>query len=178
MFFKLNASLVLTALAFFQAARASPVNNGELVLLSTEETATGTITIWGIPDADTSAKREAALTPTQQKRQCGSNNVTCSGDHTADTNSCQQLINSLSSNSGQGVGTSPRSICQSVNGNQCCVSWADPVSGLTQGDLVSAAQEVLDDCGGNSVSGLSRNTNLNGICTTQCLSNRADGCSD
>ncbi|KAJ7615956.1 hypothetical protein FB45DRAFT_680231, partial [Roridomyces roridus] len=71
---------------------------------------------------------------------------------------------------------SPRSICQTVNGNQCCVSWANAVSGLIQLDLVSAANDVLNDCGGNDISGLTRNTNLNGICTTQCLSNRPSGC--
>ncbi|KAF7350039.1 hypothetical protein MVEN_01305600 [Mycena venus] len=172
MIFKFNAALILSALAFFQT-RASPVADAsDLVVLSTQETANGTITIWGYSDG--ASKRADTL----EKRQCGGNAITCSGSHTADINSCRQLISSLSSNSGSGVGTSPRSICTTQNGNQCCVSWADAVSGLTQGDLVDAAQEILNDCGGSSVSGLSRDTDLNGVCTTQCLSNRADGCTN
>ncbi|KAF7317784.1 hypothetical protein MKEN_00866200 [Mycena kentingensis (nom. inval.)] len=176
MFIKFNTVFVLAALLFAQGqATPAPTTDGELVLLSTEETPTGTITIWGIPEDGTvvAARDPEAL----EKRQCGTNNVTCSGDHTADRNACNQLVSSLSANSGQGVGTSPRSICQTVNGNQCCVSWANPVNGLTQGNLVPGAQAVLNGCGGNSISGLTRNTNLNGICTTQCLSNRATGCS-
>ncbi|KAJ7740787.1 hypothetical protein B0H14DRAFT_2989875 [Mycena olivaceomarginata] len=168
-----NIAFILSALAFFQA-RASPVADGasDLVLLSTQETANGTLTFWGYPDG--ASKRAVGL----EKRQCGSNAVTCSGSHTADVNSCRQLISSLRSNGGQGVGTSPRSICTTQNGNQCCVSWADAVSGLTQGNLVNAAQAVLNDCAGSTVSGLSRDTNLNGVCTTECLSNRATGCSN
>ncbi|KAF8183564.1 hypothetical protein K438DRAFT_1907972 [Mycena galopus ATCC 62051] len=173
MMFKFNAALVVSALALFRA-RASPASDAsDLVVLSTQETADGaTITIWGYPNG---ASNRA---DTLEKRQCGGNAITCSGSHTADVNSCNQLISSLNNNSGQGLGTSPRSICATQNGNQCCVSWADAVSGLTQGDLVNAAQQILDDCGGSSVSGLSRDTDLNGVCTTECLSNRATGCSD
>ncbi|KAJ7795114.1 hypothetical protein B0H14DRAFT_2920986 [Mycena olivaceomarginata] len=162
-----NIAFILSALAFFQA-RASPVADdaSDLVLLSTQETANGTLTFWGYPDG-------------ASKRACGNNAVTCSGSHTADVNSCRQLISSLSSNGGQAWGVpSPRSICTTQNGNQCCVSWADAVSGLTQGNLVNAAQAVLNDCAGSTVSGLSRDTNLNGVCTTECLSNRATGCSN
>ncbi|KAJ7754727.1 hypothetical protein B0H14DRAFT_3166462 [Mycena olivaceomarginata] len=176
-----NIAFILLALAFFQA-RASPVADdaSDLVLLSTQETANGTLTFWGYPDG--ASKRAVGL----EKRQCGNNAVTCSGSHTADVNSCRQLISSLSSNGGQGVGKEtdtgqkrpPRSICTTQNGNQCCVSWADAVSGLTQGNLVNAAQAVLNDCAGSTVSGLSRDTNLNGVCTTECLSNRATGCSN
>ncbi|KAF8183557.1 hypothetical protein K438DRAFT_1599517 [Mycena galopus ATCC 62051] len=170
MIFKFNAALVLSALVLLQA-RASPASDvSDLVVLSTEETAHGTITIWGYPNG--ASKR----TDTLEKR-CGGNAITCSGSHTADVNSCRQLISSLQSNSGQGVGTSPRSICVTQNGNQCCISWANAVSGLTQGNLVNAAQQILNDCAGSTVSGLSRDTNLNGVCTTECLSNRATGCS-
>ncbi|KAJ7505963.1 hypothetical protein B0H11DRAFT_1850562 [Mycena galericulata] len=169
----LNTAFILSALVFFQA-HASPVADdaSDLVLLSTQETANGTITIWGYPND--ASEHTVGL----EKRQCGSNAVTCSGSNTADVNSCRQLISSLRSNAGQGLGTSPRSICTTQNGNQCCVSWANAVSGLTQGNLVNAAQDVLNTCAGSTVSGLTRNTNLNGVCTTQCLSNRATGCSN
>ncbi|KAJ6528447.1 hypothetical protein B0H19DRAFT_969072 [Mycena capillaripes] len=173
MIFNLNfstAALVLSALVIFQA-RASPVADAsDLVLLSTQEAANGTITFWGYPDG-ASERAVGAL-----EKRCGTNDITCSGSHAADVNSCSQLISSLRNHAGQGVGTSPRSICISQNGNQCCVSWANPVSGLTQNDLVNAAQKIFNDCGGNTKSGLSRNTNLNGVCTTECLSDRPTGC--
>ncbi|KAJ7613212.1 hypothetical protein FB45DRAFT_759295 [Roridomyces roridus] len=185
MFFKLNVACILAALTIFHGqVQGSPAaansDGGDLVILSTQETPTGTITIWGVPDGSSSSKRteaDSASVPIK-KRQCGTNNVTCSGSHTADRNACLQLVGSLSANSGQGVGVAPRSICQTVNGNQCCVSWANPVSGLTQGQLVNSANDVLNDCSGNDISGLTRNTNLNGICTTQCLSNRPSGCAN
>ncbi|KAF8144969.1 hypothetical protein K438DRAFT_1735693 [Mycena galopus ATCC 62051] len=166
-----DIALVLLALAFFQA-RASPVveDASDLVVLSTQETANGTITVWGYADG--------AFERAVEKRQCGGNAVTCSGSHTADVNSCRQLISSLSSSAGSGLGTSPRSLCVTQSGNQCCVSWADAVSGLVQGDLVNAAVAVFNDCAGSTVSGLSRDTNLNGVCTTECLSNRPTGCTD
>ncbi|KAJ7622191.1 hypothetical protein FB45DRAFT_980575 [Roridomyces roridus] len=173
MFFKLNVACILAAIAVLHGqVHASPAAG------MPEETPSGTITIWGVPDGVPNSKRttaDSAAVPIE-KRQCGSNNVNCSGSHTADRNACIQLVGSLSANSGQGVGVAPRSICQTVNGNQCCVSWANPASGLTQGELVSGANAVLNGCGGNAISGLTRNTNLNGICTTQCLSNRPNGC--
>ncbi|KAJ7609300.1 hypothetical protein B0H17DRAFT_888983, partial [Mycena rosella] len=106
----------------------------------------------------------------------GTNDVTCSGSHTADIGVCTQLVNSL--NTGTIIGDSPRSICLGQNGNQCCVSWSAAVGSMPQSDLFSAANKILPACvSGSSVSGLARNVNLNGGCVTGCLSNRATGCS-
>ncbi|KAJ7693545.1 hypothetical protein B0H17DRAFT_932886 [Mycena rosella] len=129
------------------------------------------LTYWS--DAPGSAKRDAFL----EARQCsGTNDVTCSGSHTADFGVCTQLVNSL--NTGTIIGDSPRSICLGQNGNQCCVSWSAAVGSMPQSDLFSAANKILPACvSGSSVSGLARNVNLNGGCVTECLSNRATGCS-
>jgi hypothetical protein len=160
------------------SVQATPVaRDEELVILSTEQTVNGTLTIWGVSDGTTSKARSESPFADLQKRQCGSNDVTCSGSHTADINSCFSLITNLENNPGTTLNESPRSICLTQNGNQCCVSWANPVGGLTQGQLVSAATKIFDTCINDRISGLARNVNLNGVCTTECLSDRATGCS-
>ncbi|KAJ7615965.1 hypothetical protein FB45DRAFT_757666 [Roridomyces roridus] len=105
MFFKLNTALILAAMAFVQvhASPAVPRAEGELVLLSSQETPTGTIDVWGYPEDASKREPEAASVPV--KKCCGTNNVTCSGSHQADRNSCNQLVQSLNANGGQGVGS-------------------------------------------------------------------------
>lgn len=89
---------------------------------------------------------------------------------------CSALIGSLSD---AGVDTAPRSICLSQSGNRCCISWANPVPGLVQKNLFNSANTARDRCGGGcTVSAKARHVNLRGICTTQCLSNRPDGCNN
>ncbi|KAJ7456484.1 hypothetical protein FB451DRAFT_1276107 [Mycena latifolia] len=107
----------------------------------------------------------------------GTNDVTCSGSHKAEGGICQQLVNSLNSNSGTVIGDSPRSICLGQGGNECCVSWSAAVGAMPQGDLFTAANKIFQDCFGSTISGLARNVNLNGGCVTECLSNRPTGCS-
>ncbi|KAJ7102401.1 hypothetical protein B0H15DRAFT_329444 [Mycena belliarum] len=107
----------------------------------------------------------------------GTNDMTCSGSHKATGSICQQLVNSLNTNSGTVIGDSPRSICLGQSGNECCVSWSAAVGSMPQGDLFNAANKIFQDCFGSTISGLARNVNLNGGCVTECLSNRATGCS-
>jgi hypothetical protein len=91
--------------------------------------------------------------------------------------SCQALIQSLNNFGGTVLGDSPRSVCLTSNGAQCCVSWSAVVHGLTQNSLVSAAQKIQDNCVvARANSGLARNVNLQGVCLTECLSDRATGC--
>src|SRR5687767_1027954 len=102
-------------------------------------------------DAVTEKRAALPLNP----RQCGSNNVQCFGSNTASPGTCQQLINNVSGN-GNGLPSSPRSICFSNSGGQCCISWANPVSGAIQANLASAAQKTLNTCStGSAVSGVS-----------------------
>ncbi|EJD50239.1 hypothetical protein AURDEDRAFT_112316 [Auricularia subglabra TFB-10046 SS5] len=166
-------TLILAALAVFQVQAAPAPGDEALVVVKTEDSIHGPLVFYGLPGTANETVAARGLT----ERACGTNNVQCSGRHVPDNQACQNLINALNANSGSSVGNSPRSICLTTNGNQCCVSWAKVAPGLTQGILVSAANAVQNDCVVNGQSGLSRNTNLNGICTTQCLSNRATGCS-
>ncbi|KAJ6473513.1 hypothetical protein DFH09DRAFT_1343540 [Mycena vulgaris] len=101
----------------------------------------------------------------------GSNDVTCSGDHSANSGVCQQLLNSL--NVGTTIGNSPRSICLGQGSNQCCVSWSGAVGDMTESNLSGAANKIFSTCfSATSGSGLARNVDLNGDCVTECLSNR------
>ncbi|EJD50783.1 hypothetical protein AURDEDRAFT_47322, partial [Auricularia subglabra TFB-10046 SS5] len=153
------------------AAPAAP--DGNLVVIKTEDSLHGPLVFYGLPGGTNETVAARGLT----ERACGTNNVQCSGSNVPNRQACSNLIASLNTNGGTGVGNSPRSICQTTNGNQCCVSWADVASGLTEGELVPAANAVFNGCVVNGQSGVSRNTDLNGVCTTQCLSDRATGCS-
>ncbi|KAJ7124594.1 hypothetical protein C8R43DRAFT_1147261 [Mycena crocata] len=132
------------------------------------------LTYWSDAPGTSSADALAARAPVPCS---GTNDVTCSGSHQADSNICSQLVNQLSSNSGHVVADSPRAICLGQGGNQCCVSWSGAVGNMPQGDLFNAANKIFNNCFGSSISGVARNVALNGGCVTECLSNRADGCS-
>ncbi|KAJ7053781.1 hypothetical protein C8F01DRAFT_1375026 [Mycena amicta] len=108
-------------------------------------------------------------------RACGTNDVTCSTANTASTPICSQLVNGL--DTGTSIGNSPRSICLGQSNNQCCVSWSVAVGTIPEDDLFPAAQKTFNTCwSADFGSGLARNVDLNGVCVTQCLSNRPDGC--
>ncbi|KAH8755112.1 hypothetical protein F5883DRAFT_430934 [Diaporthe sp. PMI_573] len=147
-----------------------------LVLLSSESVPAGNLTIWGVPDNDITASPDIAddVAHPAVDRRCGSNQVTCDSAHAAYTSVCSALIGTLGN---AGVSTSPRAICLSQSGNQCCISWGNEVPGLVQGDLRNGANNARDRCGGGGlVSAVVRDTNLHGVCTNQCLSNRPTGC--
>ncbi|EJD46680.1 hypothetical protein AURDEDRAFT_46913, partial [Auricularia subglabra TFB-10046 SS5] len=107
-------------------------------------------------------------------RACGSNDVKCDGGHVPPVNTCVDLINSVRDN-GRVLSKSPRSICLS-NGGTCCISWRDVVPDFPEAFLYNAAVAAHNTCVFNGLSGATENTNLNGVCTRQCLSNRATGC--
>ncbi|KAJ7456537.1 hypothetical protein FB451DRAFT_1143166 [Mycena latifolia] len=136
-----------------------------------------TLTYWSDAPKTSPADALAARAPVPCS---GSNDVTCFNSNKAQSSICNQLINSLSSNSGTVIGASPRSICLGQGGNECCVSWSAAVGNMPQGDLYNAAKKVYSTCLSSSsttISGLARNVNLNGGCVTECLSNRPNGCS-
>lgn len=147
-----------------------------LVLLNSEITPVGNLTIWGVTDDEDAATTTIVDDSdySDVHRRCGSNQVQCNSAHSAYTTVCSALINTLS---GAGVSTAPRSICLSQSGNQCCISWANPAPGLVQTELYNAANKARNNCGGGgSVSAIARDVNLHGVCTSQCLSNRPSGC--
>ncbi|KAJ7145661.1 hypothetical protein C8R44DRAFT_596575, partial [Mycena epipterygia] len=121
-----------------------------------------------------------ALSP----RACtGTDDVTCSSSHAATASLCAELLNTIHANPNTIIDDSPRAVClgQSSNqsSNQCCVSWSKAVGPLLQSALFTAANKVFSTCLEESLtneSGLARNVILNGVCLTECLSNRPTGC--
>ncbi|KAJ7615832.1 hypothetical protein FB45DRAFT_757343 [Roridomyces roridus] len=125
------------------------------------------------------AQATPATSLTRARSQCNGDNVNCNLKFAANRVACQQLVNSITANPNHVLPPSPRFICLSLNGDQCCVSWADNVQGLTQGALLPVAQAQLECEPGNPVlSSFASDVDLNGECTTQCLSNRPNGCTD
>ncbi|GKT52492.1 uncharacterized protein ColSpa_12673 [Colletotrichum spaethianum] len=150
-----------------------------LVVLEQFETEFGTATWYGDAEDSPISKRAPENEATSLNRRCGSNAVTCSGSHQGPASACAQLIVSIAGpRSGQSVPSSPRSFCLTGSGGNCCVSWANPLSNAYYSQLVPAAQKVNNQCqSGGWVSGLSRDTLIGNTCTTQCLSDRPNGCS-
>lgn len=148
-----------------------------LVLLSTEIIPAGNLTIWGVPENDittTPGIVEDDVAHPAVARRCGSNQVACDSSHMAYTSVCSALMNTLSNT---GVNTSPRALCLTQSGNQCCISWGNVVPGLLQSDLWNGANNARNVCGGGGlVSAVVHDTSLHGVCTNQCLSNRPTGC--
>ncbi|EJD46735.1 hypothetical protein AURDEDRAFT_63018 [Auricularia subglabra TFB-10046 SS5] len=169
--FPAKALLITTFVAAQAYATPTPVAaTEELVVLGTKDTSFGKLTYYGpAPSANSTT---AAVTVA---RRCGSNDVTCSGYNIPSASVCASLISSLRTNGGTPWPASPRSICLS-SGSTCCVSWHDPVPGLVEGYLIGAADAAFNACVTDGLSGATTNTNLNGVCTRQCLSDRPTGC--
>ncbi|KAI0902851.1 hypothetical protein F4823DRAFT_569295 [Ustulina deusta] len=168
-------ALVVASLAFL--AESAPVNeSSDLVILEqfTSKDGVSTITVYG--DAVESHSEVTAARSVSLHPRCGSNSLVCDNSHLADRNACANLINDLRGSS-QDVPGSPRSICGTYSGSQCCVSWNTPVQNARRDNLAAAAQKVLDGCQGDTgVSGETNDTLIGSTCAKQCLSNRATGC--
>ncbi|KAJ7102402.1 hypothetical protein B0H15DRAFT_329458 [Mycena belliarum] len=172
-FSHLSVAAVLALVAGLVYA-APTESDGELFISKIIPMGEYNLTIWSDVPGTTPANAFDVRAPVPCS---GNNDVTCSGSHQANSGICNQLVNQLNSNSGVVIGDSPRSICLGQSGNQCCVSWSAAVGSMPQGDLFNAAKKIFSTCFGDNISGLARNVNLNGGCVTECLSNRATGCS-
>lgn len=177
--FKYTTAVFLASLIGAQSAAIvsrNETSQQELVLLSSETVPAGNLTLWGVSDNGVVATPDLVddVAHPQVDRRCGSNQVVCDGSNMAYTSVCNALISTLS---GAGVSTSPRAICLSQSGNQCCISWGNVVPGLVQNSLYNAANNARNGCGGGGlVSAVVRDVSLHGVCTNQCLSNRPTGC--
>ena len=144
----------------------------------TDQTSYGDVEIHGA-DGQKLKGRSLPPLPELEKRQCGSNTLICNSRNYIPSARCsRQLIDSIRATANNGLQEAPRSICLQNSNGFCCVSWANPVRGGRRGYLVSAAEKTLAGCVNNGQSGLTRNTNLGGTCTTQCLSSDANTCTN
>jgi hypothetical protein len=179
MLYKQTLFFIAASLTAVVHGLPSPSTDTGLKVTRQYEVEGGTLTWY---EDSTPAKR--SFDTVDINRRCGTNAVKCSGSHTAPSSVCFGLTAALAGPQDSGTVTrNPRSICfkatgQSVNG-ECCVSWANNVSGAVDGDFVNAVMAVNNQCVDSStaqVSGLMRDTIIGSTCTTVCLSNRADGC--
>lgn len=180
---------ILIAGAFLTAlSTAAPTSNSAaeinvpegLKIIEITESAAGVQLVWyGDADAASTVSSTTDLETPSLSRRCGSNRTKCFNDNQAAASACEALINGLLT-SNNALPTSPRSVCATTSGNQCCASWADNLSGARINWLHNAADAVLKTCRGSGgwVSGKSYDTSLGSTCTTQCLSNRPDGCNN
>ncbi|EJD39747.1 hypothetical protein AURDEDRAFT_171196 [Auricularia subglabra TFB-10046 SS5] len=165
--------MLAAALLAFQVA-GTPVTvppTEELVVISSEITPVGTLTYYGRVAGAANVTSDVASV-------CSSGNLACTpfGANAPDANTCATLIETLQDNPGQAVVPQPPLAICLLAGSRCCVSWRDPIPGLTRGHLVPSAKDILNSCVTRGFSGSISDTNLNGFCTTECLSNIADGC--
>ncbi|KAI0404082.1 hypothetical protein F4802DRAFT_598489 [Xylaria palmicola] len=185
MLFSTLALAAASSLAFF--AEAAPTNElPGLVTLKqfTSRDGASLITVYG--DAEGSQSQSLPHPPHPSllaaardlDGDCGGNTLVCNNKHLANREACAGLIHDLASEDGQAaLPESPRSICGSYGGSQCCVSWHNPVSGAVRASLVNAALKTLEGCAGNTgVSGKTMHTYIGETCTNQCLSDRPKGC--
>jgi hypothetical protein len=172
-----NQNCIMTALALTAGLlHASPTSDATYPLIISHIVPLGqyNLTYWNDAPSTSTAN---TLPERASISYSGSNDVTCSGSHKADSNLCSQLLNNLSGNDGKSVANAPRAICLGQQNDQCCVSWSAAVGTMPQVDLFNAANKAFHSCFGSTILGLARNVNLNGGCVTERLSNRSDGCS-
>jgi len=170
------AAILIAPLVGSLRVSASPFPANEVdyhKLLETIPVEGGTVTVYGYSGIDP-PQTGGDLVPA-----CGSNAVTCDyNNHLAAISTCNALITALRSDPGHDLPESPRDVCFNGDG-RCCVSWHNPVGGLKWGHLVDAAQVALNTCrnaNNNRVSGKTSDTLLASTCTSQCLSDRPNGC--
>ncbi|KAF7555893.1 hypothetical protein G7Z17_g1822 [Cylindrodendrum hubeiense] len=172
------SSLLYAATAITVPGVTVPDTPEGLVILAQEvvDDGEGILTFYG--DADPVAAALSKREESELSKRCGSNSLSCYSGHRANAWTCSQLIYQVEKSSTQ-LKQSPRSICKTVSGKQCCISWARAVSSGQEKNLASAGYRVLEGCNvwnDGTVSGLTRDTQIGNTCTTQCLSDRADGC--
>ena len=177
----------LALLAFGGFSQATPVgnttpsNHTNLDLLSTATFTHGNrLNVYGYKTIKSIPTRNELAA----NQHCGGPFTYSTCDETwnlASTELCRGLVAAIdATGSAPVVGTgTPRSICfSSSTTNQCCISWSKQIPrSLQRADLLAQAQAVLNLCSfGGTTSGSSSLVMLSGTCTSQCMSNRPDGC--
>ncbi|KAK3380761.1 hypothetical protein B0T24DRAFT_571717 [Lasiosphaeria ovina] len=155
------------------AADALDAGDDSLIIIETLELVDGTITIYGSNPTFSNVTEPSSTS--RLARRCGSNAVSCDGGHVPALNTCTELVNRIRTST-LTLNGSPRSVCLSRSGKNCCISWSKDIGSVREADLFNAGKNVLDRCVGENNSGLARDVSINGNCLTECLSDRATGC--
>ncbi|KAI0183361.1 hypothetical protein EV127DRAFT_447385 [Xylaria flabelliformis] len=154
--------------------------SGDFIELGRQPTSNGNGTLIFFGPGGERKTAHAAVRSIEERASCSNTgSISCSSDHTARNENCDQLVTELFADPTVGVATSPRQICYqgtSSDNEFCCVSWHNVVNGLTKGDLAPIAQTMLSQCTQNGISGKTRGISVHGTCTDVCLSNRGTHC--
>ncbi|KAK3389584.1 hypothetical protein B0H63DRAFT_445764 [Podospora didyma] len=168
------ALLLSTVVAIPTSLSLTEPGDDSLVVIDTLQLAEGTLTIFGANPGhnatEVSSEASSLLT-----RRCGANNVVCDKNHAPALNTCNELVKRIKGSS-LTLNSSPRSVCLSRSGGNCCISWASDIGNVRESDLYNAAKKSLDRCVGEKNSGRATDVAINGKCLNQCLSDRATGC--
>ncbi|KAK4183438.1 hypothetical protein QBC35DRAFT_478155 [Podospora australis] len=172
-------SKIFTTAALFAAlgmavpAPGDKLSNGMILLAREADSSGGHLEFWGY--AEGHEKRTTEAEASLERRACGGNIVSCYTSNVPDGNAVQNLLYELQNFQGT-VPQAPRSVCRETNGKLACASWSTDVGSIRPTWLYSAAAKTRDQCVTKGQSGRAREVNLGGKCTSQCLSNRRDGC--
>lgn len=184
--FIISSTSVAALLAFFSVAAAKPLAPAEPLtpaqlnaqsltegwtVYSNQTLDNGSIlTLWNPPALE--ARDRSGLS-----KRCGSNRIECNDSHQPKSGPCSSLREQIYLNRGNTLPATPRALCLSQGSDQCCVSWANLLHANTPwATLISANDALQFDCVNNGKSGRALDVNLSDVCTTQCMSNRAEGC--
>ena len=149
------------------------------VELFREKVSNGSLVYLGPPSGTQAPRLEASKV--EERASCGTSAApTCSTDHSARNDICDQLVTELGGDAQIAVGSSPRQICyegSAAESNEyCCVSWSTVIPNLVKGDLAADANSILQSCTSNGISGQVDNVLVYQTCSDVCLSNRGTGC--
>jgi len=182
MHFTLTTALLLAAAGTGLAAPATSQAAAEvpagLQILRVIPQPDGAVVTWYGDSATEGTTPNEEANPAVINKRCGSNQIECHTSNQGYGDNCVALLNYLNGNQDT-MQTSPRSICWAVPGlpMPCCVSWSKDAPGARIGSFYNAAAKTYNTCLDTYlVSGKSKDTNINGVCLTQCLSVRPDGC--
>ncbi|KAK1778536.1 hypothetical protein QBC45DRAFT_413877 [Copromyces sp. CBS 386.78] len=186
------AKQILVAGAFLAAlSTAAPTSTSAteidvpegLKIMAVTESAGVQLVWYGDADSASTANSTTNLVETPSlSRRCGSNMPKCYSSYQAYGLTCEALLNGMLT-SGSHIPIRPRSVCSTIGGymgSRCCTSWADNLLNGHYYNLQNGAEGILNKCRTNEgwVSGKSYDTLLGSTCTTQCLSNRPNGCNN
>ena len=151
------------------ARERAQISKGDLIYLG-GSAGTANATASTLPEPRSIGKRASS---------CPQRETKCSTSHAARNANCDALVTELGGDSGTKVVANTRQICykgDSSKNEKCCVSTSEVIANLVKGDLVNAANTLLQTCTESGISGKMTNVLMGGVCGSVCLSNHEAWC--
>jgi hypothetical protein len=176
--------LAMSALLNGRAVQANIVPRAEngLILLNSTRHDNGILDFYGISASGMPAIPALKVAAAN----CGDNNpIECDlRENLAIMDLCHHLIDSMIKSYNIVLNDFYRSVCwwDGIRGPnfQCCASWPGAIPGLKYGYLINGILDATGKCVNPPsrpyLSAMVHNARLADVCTTQCVSNRPNGC--